>query len=615
MFFSVCLSRIAGTGFLISCAGIFLFLPSIVPAHPMGNFTLNQTVVLELVGDKIVHHALVDFAEVPSFEQFSIIDADEDRIVPPTELNPYLDALVETIIPNYHLTVDGERIPFELKGYTPRMSQGVARVTCLQFILRLEATFPATADGKEFHYENRTYADRFGRCYVRLLWSPEYAVSDVGFVPDPGTGITRPVSDFEQSWFFVDTRDVRFTVKKTGNPVGEYRALPTQFSALDPYLPFDLVPKDVLLPDSEGNYHIFHIKLAQDVALVPPSSPVKPRQAVPIPKEDRAVASAPSSATQSVPDTSGASRRLGEAERKFSDLIHRENVGPTALLVMIGLSMMYGAAHALSPGHGKTIVAAYLVGTQGHLWRGLVQAVYLGIIVTLSHVFVVLAVGIIAMTLTAGVLTPKATVFLQIASGLMVIAIGIPMIVKRVRTYYLAKAMAEVSGASVIDMDRHAGETHPHVHAEGEDHGPVHSHEHGGSGHYHRHEISADASWWDLLVLGITGGMVPCLGAVIVFLIGAGYGKLALGVTLIISFSVGLAAVLIAVGISMVLCKQVLDRFFRWFDDRFKRKEGSARVFFRLGMPIMAAVLITLLGVAICIRALIQGGFLVINLG
>ncbi len=581
----------------------------------MGNFTLNQAVVLELVGDKIVHHALVDFAEVPSFEQFSIIDANEDRIVPPTELNPYLDALVETIIPNYHLTVGEEKIPFELKGCTPRMSQGVARVTCLQFILRLEATFPATADGKEFHYENWTYADRFGRCYVRLLWSPEYAVSDVGFVPDPGTGITRPVSDFEQSWFFVDTRDVRFTVKKTGNPVGEYHALPTQFSALDPYLPFDLVPREPLLPDSEGNYHIFHIKLARDLTVVPPSSPVKPPQAAPIPKEG-AVASLPTGATQPVPDTSGATQRLGEAERKFSDLIHRENVGPTALLVMIGLSMMYGAAHALSPGHGKTIVAAYLVGTQGHLWRGLVQAVYLGIIVTLSHVFVVLAVGIIAMTLTAGVLTPKATVFLQIASGLMVIGIGIPMIVKRVRTYYLAKAVAEVSGASVIDIDHHHdGDTHSHVHAEGGDHGPVHSHEHGVSGHYHRHEISADASWWDLLVLGITGGMVPCLGAVIVFLIGAGYGKLALGVTLIISFSVGLAAVLIAVGISMVLCKTLLDRFFRWFDEHFKRKEGSARVFFRLGMPIVAAVLITLLGVAICIRALIQGGFLVINLG
>lgn len=583
----------------------------------MGNFTLNQTVVLELVGDKIVYHALVDYAEVPSFEQFSIIDANEDRIVPPTELNPHLDALVETIVPNYHLTVGEERIPFQLKGYTPRMSQGVARVTCLQFILRLEAIFPATADGKEFHFENQTYADRFGRCYVRLLWSPEYAVSDVGFVPDPGTGIARPVSDFEQSWFFVDTRDVRFTVKKTGQPSSDYNALPTQFSALDPYLPFDLVPREPLLPDSEGIYHIFHIKLAQDLTVVPPSSPVKPRQAVPIPTEDRAVASPPTGATQPIPDTSMASQRLGEAEKKFSELIHRENVGSTALLVMILLSMMYGAAHALSPGHGKTIVAAYLVGTQGQLWRGLVQAVYLGIIVTLSHVFVVLAVGIIAMTLTSGVLTPKATVFLQVASGLMVISIGFPMIVKRVRTYYLTKAMAEISGAPVIDIHHHGTQPHAHVHAAGEDHGHdhAHSHAHGRSDHPHTHEISTDASWWDLLVLGITGGMVPCLGAVIVFLIGAGYGKLALGVTLIISFSVGLAAVLIVVGISMVLCKTLLDRFFRWFDERFKRKEGSARVFFRLGMPIVAAVLITLLGVAICVRALIQGGFLVVNLG
>ena len=107
-------------------------------------------------------------------------------------------------------------------------------------------------------------------------------------------------------------------------------------------------------------------------------------------------------------------------------------------------------------------------------------------------------------------------------------------------------------------------------------------------------------------MLGITGGMVPCLGAVLVFLVGVGYGKVALGVTLIFSFSIGLAAVLIAIGITMVLSKQLLDTVFSWIDRRFGRRGGSARSFFEVGMPAVAAGLIVVLGLGICVRALLQ---------
>lgn len=125
--------------------------------------------------------------------------------------------------------------------------------------------------------------------------------------------------------------------------------------------------------------------------------------------------------------------------------------------------------------------------------------------------------------------------------------------------------------------------------------------------------MPADATWWDLLVLGVTGGMVPCLGAVLVFLVGVGYGRAALGLMLIVSFSIGLAAVLIAIGITMVVSKRLLNLVFDWVDKRLGRTGGTSRSFFRLTMPVIAAGLVTLLGVGICLRALIQGGILVIN--
>ncbi|MFH1739196.1 MAG: hypothetical protein ABIH23_09315 [bacterium] len=601
---------------------VFLLLvaPMTAHAHPMGNFTLNHTAILELTGNRIIHHALLDFAEVPSFEQFSAIDADGDRIVTPDELKGYLDRLVPEITLYYDLRVEGKKLESQLIEYTPRLYPGVVRVTCLQILIRLEAALPEKPEKLEIQFDNRAYADRMGKSSVRLLWSPDLELTGVESIPPPGKRAVEPLADFEQSWLLQETRSVRFSVRNTGHPTRDYKPLESKFSAIDPYLAFELAPQEILHPDEQGRYEIFHVKLAQNASVspLPPVVQAKPIEEPPQSTEtigqdeDLSKTDASPPAVKTIPQRPqpDGARKLGEAERKFSELIHTENVGPSTLLVMILLSIMYGAAHALSPGHGKTIVAAYLVGTQGNLWRGLVQAVYLGIIVTLSHVFVVLAVGIIALTLTSGALSPEVTVSLQIASGLLVMSIGIPMIVRRSEVYFQAKVLAVVS----VEVPSHP-HPHPHNHSHAHDHDHHHPHTHShDTGHDHHH-LPTDASWWDLLVLGVTGGMVPCLGAVVVFLIGAGYGKIALGVMLIVSFSMGLAAVLIAIGISMVLCKQLLNRVFDWFDTRWGRKEGSARTFFQLGMPIIASVLITLLGAGICIRALIQGGYLVINLG
>ena len=581
-----------------------LSVSSVAGGHALGNFTLNHVSILELTSDRIIQHALVDFAEVPSFEQFSAIDADENRIVTSDELNDRLNRLIPEVASNYRLRIDNQRIQLQFVEYTPRLSEGVARVTCIQVLSRWEATLPKETGELAIQFENRAYEDRMGRSDVRLLWSPDWELIDV---EPSGNATFEAAADFSNSVFLAETRTVHFSVRRKPQasslkpPASSLQPLGSGFDAFDPYIVDNMIPPDILKPDNQGRYKIFHVRLAQDIASgksVAQASSLKPQ-----------VSSDAVSTTARGGETYGAGK-LGEAEKKFSEFIHAENVGPAMLLTMILLSFVYGAVHALSPGHGKTIVAAYLVGTQGNLRKGVIQAVYLGVIVTLSHVFVVLAVGLIALTLTAGVLSPRVTFGLQIASGVLVMSIGIPMLVRRYKVYFLAKVQAALTTQEHPHHQNHPHNGEParaHTHEHDQPHDHRHSHEH------RVPHVPPDASWWGLLALGVTGGMVPCLGAVVVFLIGVGYGKVGLGLTLIVSFSVGLAAVLIAVGITMVLCKQLLERTFDWFDTRFGRRDGSARTFFQFGMPVVAAVLVTLLGAGICIRALIQGGYLVIN--
>jgi ABC-type nickel/cobalt efflux system permease component RcnA len=562
----------------------------------MGNFTLNHTCILELTGNRIIHHALIDYAEVPSFEQFSVIDGNGDRVVTPDELTGHFDRLLPEIALNYDLKVGGKRLELRLVEYTPRLSQGVVGVTCIQILARLEGALPDKVGELEIQFENRAYANRMGVSNVRLLWSPAWEVTAVESIPSQGGQTVEPVADFENSLLLAGVRTVRFLIRSTGRPAENYQPVGSGFTAVDPYFVFNFIPQEILQPDAQGRYRIFHVKLPQEI-VASQSVPALQPQAL------KAMPTIPNSMIGAAQDETISQTRAptltatittecpkpGKGEPKYSRLIPTETISPATILAMILLSVVYGAAHALSPGRVKTIVAAHSVRTQGNLWKGLIQAVYLGVMVTLSQVFVVLAVGIIAMTLAAGALSAKATIGLQITSGVMVMSIGIPMIVRRGRSYSRAKVQAAVSAQA------HA---HPYDHS-----------------HDCVHHIPGDASRWDLLVPGGTGGMVPCLGVVVVFLIGIGYENVALGVTLVAFFSVGLAAVLIAIGTSMVLCRQLLDRIFNWFDTRFGRMGWTPWTFVQLGMPIVAAVFITLLGAGICIRALMLGGYLVIALG
>ena len=229
----------------------------------------------------------------------------------------------------------------------------------------------------------------------------------------------------------------------------------------------------------------------------------------------------------------------------LSKLLHEQKITPWMMLVAILSAFVLGAAHALTPGHGKTIVAAYLVGSRGTLKH----AAFLGAMVTFTHTIAVFALGIAVLFLFRYVVPEQVTVWLGAISGLSIVAVGAWMFYKRLRH---ARAHAQ---------------HHHHHHHHGHDHDHHHDHEHG---HSHSH-VPDELSWGGLAALGASGGLVPCESALVLLLGAIALGRTGLGLLLLVSFSLGLAVVLMAIGGVVLYAKNLLpaqkaggSTFFRW---------------------------------------------------
>src|SRR5580700_6783880 len=240
-------------------------------------------------------------------------------------------------------------------------------------------------------------------------------------------------------------------------------------------------------------------------------------------------------------------------------LLHQQQLTPWMIAAAIGIAFVLGAAHALTPGHGKTIVAAYLVGSRGTLKH----AAFLGAMVTFTHTVSVFLLGLATLFLFQYVVPQKVTQVLGAISGLSIVAIGGWMLYKRLRG---------AAHAHSHDHDHH--HTHDHSHHE-------HTHSHGPGGHTH---VPDDISWSGLAALGASGGLVPCESALVLLLTAIALRRVGLGLLLLVSFSLGLALVLMAIGVLVIYAKNLLPSgsgespFFRW-------------------MPVASAAVVMLLGV------------------
>ena len=267
----------------------------------------------------------------------------------------------------------------------------------------------------------------------------------------------------------------------------------------------------------------------------------------------------------------------------LSQLLGKKDVSFGLMLIGIVVAFGLGSAHALTPGHGKTIVAAYLVGSRGTPRH----AAFLGAMVTFTHTISVFALGLATLFLTKYINQEKISQVLGAISGITIVVIGASLFYKRLMKLRADQAHARAHAHAHSHHHGHShGHTHDHHH-HGHDHAHVHAHDHehhhGPGGHSHVPE--GDITLGSLIALGASGGLVPCPSALVILLASIALGHVGLGLILLVSFSLGLAVVLMAIGMLVLYAKS-------WLPD----PQGTSRhPLFRL-VPVLSAVVVVCLG-------------------
>ncbi len=260
------------------------------------------------------------------------------------------------------------------------------------------------------------------------------------------------------------------------------------------------------------------------------------------------------------------------ARDRLAELIAVPQLTVSVALFGLLIAVLLGGLHALSPGHGKTVVGAYLVGSRGTVRH----ALFLGLTVTITHTAGVFALGVVTLLASQYVVPEQLFPVLSLLSGAIVVTIGASLLIRRVR--------------AAIGWHSH---DHDHNHTDD----PRLPHSHGGRIHSHLPPGAdgAPVTWRSLLMLGISGGILPCPSALVVLLAAISLQRVGYGLLLVIAFSVGLAGVLTAVGLLFVYAGRLLK---------------SAGGFGRLArvLPVLSALVITCAGVAICYQALGEAG-------
>ena len=256
--------------------------------------------------------------------------------------------------------------------------------------------------------------------------------------------------------------------------------------------------------------------------------------------------------------TAAVGRTSSKSESGFAALVAEENLSLGFVLVALLVAMFWGAAHALTPGHGKAIIAGYMVGSRGKPRH----AFLLGGIVTITHTIGVFALGLVTLGLSELIVPEDLYPWLNLVSALLVVGVGMVVFRSRYRA---------VNG---------------HRHGDRHDHGHSHDGEHG-----HSHVPAPGSGMRGIVAVGISGGILPCPTALVVLLAAISLHRVAFGLLLIVAFSIGLAAVVSGIGLLAIGAQRTFKRMS--FDGPIVR-----------ALPAVSALLILGLGVLMTVRAL-----------
>ena len=532
-------------GWLLACLVLAVFvalLPREAQAHPLGNFTINHYSHLEFVDDTAHLHYVLDFAEIPTFQQKGQLDPNEDGKLSDAEARAYLDARLPSLVENLHLKVGGEGIPLRVLDSSAAYRPGQGGLPILRVEASLLGELPKNwEENGAGRYIDTNFEDRLGWREIVVQGGQGVATKSSTV---PSSGVSDELRKYPQDMLSspLDVREARFTLVPgegtSGGPAGN---------------------------PSTGDYSF------------------------------------------------GSNGYIGRLYSRLNSLISFDSPSPMVILISLLAALSWGALHAFTPGHGKTVVAAYLIGDRGTARH----AAFLGLTVTLTHTIGVFALGGVAIYLSHYILPEALFPWMGIVSGLLVVAIGLSLLRERSRGLFEgekarntklehshshdahARSHELVHAHSHAHADSHADHEHSHPH-----HDHLHSHLHGGHAHSHggrEHSHlppGADGSkvgLRSLVAIGVSGGLVPCPAALVLLLSAISLGRLGFGMVLVVVFSVGLAVVLTGIGLLMVYARRLFERYA--FEARIPRF-----------LPVVSAAAISCVGLVILLGAIGQIG-------
>jgi nickel/cobalt transporter (NicO) family protein len=530
-------------------------------AHPMGNFSVSHYTRLEVSAQRVTVSYVLDLAEVPAYELLR--DWKLTAQSPQADLDRKAVAQAREWAKGIEFRGAGRPVEPKLVSASAQVRGGSGGLSTV----RVSCTFELEGAASPLTFEDHNYSDRAG-------WK-EIVIRNGGGVrlvqaSQGATDRSEALAKYPSNAAKTAPQDLRASV--------EWRPAVASLNA-SPRI----------------------VAIAQ-----PPPVPT-PAAEAPLPAQAPATARAP----------------VAAGRDHLSKLLGRKDLPLGWLLAGIAVAFGLGAAHALEPGHGKTIVAAYLVGARGTMKH----AAFLGGMVTFTHTFSVFLLGLGTMLLSRYIVPQKILPVLGAISGVSIVAIGASMFYKRLRTLRAAPAHQH-HHSHAPDPHTHAhnhahdhaqgqvhshshdpGEpgdhahghaqphshdnehahvhSHPHSHAHDHDHPHTddHSHTHGHGPGGHTHVIEGEITLGSLMALGASGGLVPCPAAMVLLLSSIALGHTGAGLILLIAFSLGLAGVLMAIGMMVLYAKSWLP----------EPAQNGRHPLFRL-VPVLSAAVIVCLG-------------------
>lgn len=496
--------------FYLSMVLMFVFA-GLAKAHPLGNFSINHYSHIEVAKSQVKLHAVLDMAEIPTFQQSQTIDTNKDGTLSQAELDVYAENITPDYIANLLLTIDGQTIKLRPVAKNIALQTGSADLQTLKIKWDLIGDLSGL-DANAVHrlqFENKNNEERIG-------WN-EIVVGRDG-----------DINIFDSTAF-------------GSSLTNELKAYPSGVLT-------------EMLSERKAEFSFTSSPLAAGV------KPLQNRDghiSTPVEKD------------------------------KFAELISVPEVTPSIILFGLIIAFGFGAMHALSPGHGKTVVGAYLVGSRGTVKH----ALFLGATVTITHTIGVFAIGLIMLFASNYILPETLMPFLSFVSGLLVLFIGLTLFKDRLFSSLGWKANAHHGHDHAHDGHSHSHAPHDHSHNHGDHAHDGLAHTHGGS--THTHLPPENITWRNLLGLGISGGLLPCPSALVLMLSAINLNRIGYGIVLTLVFSFGLAATLTAVGLAFLYTGKFFDN----------PKLSSNRII--KALPVFSAFVIACVGAVICYNSLI----------